>query len=104
MANVPLAYYAQTGGKSTIEIYTMTDVKLSTISDSAYKGLNTLNVPMVVDSANAENYKNYLSEIDVEEKPEEYREGKLLALAGKYKMVVTDAKGNKVTKEVVVRK
>lgn len=82
----------------------MTDVKLSTISDSAYKGLNTLNVPMVVDSANAENYKNYLSEIDVEEKPEEYREGKLLALAGKYKMVVTDAKGNKVTKEVVVRK
>jgi photosystem II stability/assembly factor-like uncharacterized protein len=104
MANVPLAYYAQQGGKSTIEIFTMNDVKLSTISDSAYKGLNTLNVPMIVDSVNAENYKNYLSENDIEEKPEEYREGKLLALAGKYKMVVTDAKGNKVMREVVVRK
>jgi hypothetical protein len=59
---------------------------------------------MLVDSANAENYKNYLEENDREEKPEEYLDGKLIASVGKYKLVVTDSRGNKVTREVVVRK
>jgi hypothetical protein len=104
LANVPLAYYVQQGGKTKIELYTASDVKLSTITDSAFNGLNTLNVQMVVDSANAENYKNYLEESDREEKPEEYRDGKLIALAGKYKLVITDSRGNKVTRDVAVRK
>lgn len=104
LANVPLTYYVQQGGKTKIELYTASDVKLSTIEDSAFNGLNTLNVQMVVDSTNAENYKNYLEENDREEKPEEYRDGKLIAIAGKYKLVVTDSRGNKVTREIGVRK
>lgn len=104
MSHVPLSYYVQQGGKTIIELYTSSDVKLNTVTDSAFNGLNTLTIPMVVDSANAENYKNYLEENDREEKPEEYYDGKLIALAGKYKLVITDSRGNKVTREVGVRK
>lgn len=107
-AQIPISYYTKQSGIASIKLMTADkEIWLAEYKDSSKVGLNVFSTVAYIDSAYAENYKSWLKENKKEEKPQEYKNGKLLALPGKYILVISfnDGKTTQVIeKEVTIVK
>lgn len=107
-AELPLAYYANTAGVTSIKLMTGDkEIYLAEYKDSTTKGLNLFSTVVYVDSSYGQNYMTWLQEKKIEGKPAEYTNGKLLPLPGKYILSITYNNGKStqvIEKEVMIVK